>query len=157
MKIHLEVSHNEQGNISYLSYGNFTFEHDNLSFSNKGKRVPGCMLLISLPELFNRLVKMKRGEIRKFVFDPLDCSYELLFEKQKDQLQISEFSREKLICGIDEFAEELYQEVIEMFLRYDLQISELGSFREDFLESWKEFKAAFSFSDPKKDPENGWA
>ena len=157
MKIHLELNENEPGDISYHSYGSFTFEQDKISFSNKGKRVQGCMLLISLPELFHRLVRVKRGEIRKFVFDPLDCSYELLFERRKDQLVISEFSHQKMICGIDEFAEELYQAVMEMFLRYDLQISELGSGREDFFESWIEFKAEFSFSDPEKDLEHGWA
>ncbi len=115
------------------------------------------MLLSSLPDLFHRLVRVKKGEIRKFVFTPMSISYDLLFEKQKDELVISEFSRHKMISGIDEFAELLYKAVIEMFIRYDLEISELGSGREDFLESWIEFKAAFSFSDPEKDPENGWA
>lgn len=157
MKILLELSSNEQGNISYLSYGDFTLEKDNIVFSNKGKRVQGCMLLSSLSDLFDRLVKVKNGEMRKFVFSPLDCSYELLFEKRKDQLYISEFSKKQLICKVDEFAEHLYQAVIEMFLRYDLEISEMGSGREDFLESWIQFKATFSFSDPEKDPENGWA
>jgi hypothetical protein len=157
MKIRLELSENKPRNISYHSYGDFTFEQDNLSFSNKAKRVQGCMLLISLPELFDRLVRTNRGEIRKFVFEPQDCSYELLFERRKDQLVISEFSRQKMTCGIHEFAEELYQAVREMFIRNDLEISELGSGREDFLKSWIEFKAEFSFSDPEKDPENGWA
>lgn len=157
MKIRLELSDSDPKDVSYLSYGNFTFEKDGISFSNKGKRVQGCMLISSLPQLFDRLVKTKKGEIRKFVFDPLDCSYELLFEKRKDQLVISEFSHQKMTCGIDDFAEELYQAVIEMFLRYDLEISELGPGREDFFESWNEFKAAFSFSEPEKDLKDGWA
>jgi hypothetical protein len=153
MEIHLEIAEKPR-DISYFSLGDFTLEEDGLCFTTRPK---GCKILTSLPDLFHRLVRLKKGEIRKFVFTPMSISYDLLFEKQKGQLVISEFSRQKMICGIDEFAELLYKAVMEMFIRYDLEISELGSGREDFLESWIEFKAEFSFSDPEKDLENGWA
>ncbi|MGV3611374.1 MAG: hypothetical protein ACO1N0_10520 [Fluviicola sp.] len=149
MNIQLELNPHELDKISYFSYGDFTFEKDGVSFSNKGKRIPGCMLLSSLPDLFDRLIRVKRGEMRKFVFDPIDCSYQLLFEKQKDKFHISEFSRQKLICGIDEFAKALYQSVIEMEIRFDFEIRSLDIARQDFAESWDEMKEVFSLNNSK--------
>lgn len=154
MNILLELSPHELDAISYFSYGDFTFEKEDVSFSNKGKRIQGCMLLSSLPDLFYKLIRVKRGELRKFVFDPIDCSYELLFEKQKDRLHISEFSRDKLICGIDEFAEALYHAVIEMENRYDFEIMYLDIARQDFVECWNEFKEVFSLDDSSEIKQN---
>ncbi len=144
MTIHLEISPHEVTDISYFSLGNFIFEKDGVYFTSKNRKPDqSCMLLASLPNLFDRLVKVKRGETRKFVFKPLDCSYELLFEKQKDQLVISEFSRQKLICGIDEFAEAFYREVNDLMVRYYFRIEELDIAREDFVESFKSFIETF--------------
>lgn len=112
MIIHLELSPYELNDISYFSMGNFTFEKDGVCFTSKNRKPDqSCMLLLSLPQLFIRLIRMKKGEIRKFVFSPSDCSYSLLFEKQKDKLLISEYSHVKLICEIDEFAQALHREV----------------------------------------------
>lgn len=144
MIIHLELSLHDLKDISYFSLGNFTFEKDGVCFTTKNRKPDqSCMLLCSLPDLFYRLIRMKRGEIRKFVFSPVDCSYTLLFEKQKDKLLISEFSREKLISGIDEFAQALHREVNELFIRYDFEIRHLDVAREDFVECWNEFKTLF--------------
>jgi hypothetical protein len=144
MIIRLELNPHDLNDISYFSLGNFTFEKDSVCFTSKNKKPDqSCMLLSSLPELFIRLVRMKKGEIRKFVFSPIDCSYSLLFEKHKDKLLISEYSHVKLICGMDEFARELHREVNELFIRYDFEIRQLDVAREDFVEDWNEFKVLF--------------
>jgi hypothetical protein len=144
MIIHLELSPYELNDISYFSMGNFTFEKDGVCFTSKNRKPDqSCMLLLSLPQLFIRLIRMKKGEIRKFVFSPSDCSYSLLFEKQKDKLLISEYSHVKLICEIDEFAQALHREVNDLFVRYDFEISELDVARDDFVEDWNEFKTLF--------------
>ncbi|WP_294674974.1 hypothetical protein [uncultured Fluviicola sp.] len=144
MIIHLELSPHDLNDISYFSLGNFTFEKDGVCFTSKNRKPDqSCMLLCSLPDLFDRLMRLKRGEIRKCVFSPDDCSYTLLFEKQKDKLLISEFSREKLICGIDEFAQALHLEVEELFIRYDFEIEYMDIARQDFIPCWNEFKSLF--------------
>lgn len=144
MNIHLELSPHYLDNISYFSLGNFTFEKDGVCFTSKNKQPDqSCMLLLSLPQLFIRLIRMKKGELRKFVFSPSDCSYSLLFEKHKDKLLISEYSHVKLICEIDEFAQALHREVNDLFVRYNFEIDELDVAREDFVEDWNEFKTLF--------------
>ncbi len=144
MTIYFELSSHELNDISYFSMGNFTFEKEGVCFTSKNRKPDqSCMLLASLPDLFFRLMKVKKGEIRKFVFSPVDCSYQLLFEKQKNKLLISEFSREKLICGVDEFAEALHKEVRDLLIRYDIEIEYMDIARQDFVECWSEFKTLF--------------
>ncbi|MNJ84423.1 hypothetical protein D3C87_18760 [compost metagenome] len=103
------------------------------------------MILASLPELFSRLVHLKNGTARKFVFSPLDSSYSLLFEKVKDKLIISEFSKEKLICGLYEFSTALLLETERLLAVNEIEIEELGGAAIDFAESIRSFKEVFSF------------
>jgi hypothetical protein len=142
MKIELELS--EKRNVGEFSLGYFTIEKDGLLFTNKFKKPnQACMLFHSLPLLFDGLNRLRNNNGRIFVFQPIGCSYELVFERQKENLKIYEDSKSSIICNFKIFAEVLLNTYFQMMNRQKLTLESLDSISEDFEESLNSFKNQF--------------
>ncbi len=142
MKIELELS--EQSKVGEFSLGYFIIEKDGLLFTNKFK-IPNqaCILFHSLPLLFDGLNNLRKNNGRIFVFQPISCSYELVFERQKENLKINEDSKSSIICNFKVFALALLNAYFELMNQQKLTHESLDSISEDFEASLSTFKTNF--------------
>ena len=142
MKVELELS--EHNNIGEYSLGYFAIKNMGIVFTNKFQKPnQAFMIFHSLPLLFDGLNRLIINNGRVFVFQPIDCSYEIVFERQKENLKIYEDSKSSIVCDFNVFALELFIAYNEIMNHHKLTIDNLNDIKDDFETSLSTFKTNF--------------
>ncbi|MCG8577373.1 MAG: hypothetical protein MI810_21000 [Flavobacteriales bacterium] len=147
MPVYFEATPLNDESLSYLTMGYFHFEKEGVTLSNRNKKPDqAAMLLASLDSLLDRLVAFKKGSLRKAVFSPLDCSYELLLEFSKGKVKLSEFGKVVLTFDLDELAKGVWEAYHDLLNQHNVELIDMSEATQDLEKSLKVFAEVFSFS-----------